>query len=66
MEVTPPQRLGCGATPPDGSQRHKSEQYGKLQWESKKDEITRLYIDEKLPLKEVMKIMSEEHEFHAT
>jgi hypothetical protein len=58
--------LGYEAALRNGSPLHKTQQYGKLEWESKKDTIKGLFIDLKLPLKDVMKIMSKEHNFHAT
>lgn len=35
-------------------------------WIKHRETITRLYWDENKPLKEVSKIMKEEHDFHAT
>jgi len=36
------------------------------EWAANRDIITNLYIDEKKKLKEVMRIMRDEHNFHAT
>ncbi len=65
IEPTQPPRPGCEGVH-DGSPPHKTQQYEKSEWESKKDIIEELYINLKFRLKDVMKIMSEEHNFHAT
>lgn len=36
------------------------------EWAMHRTEIQRLYMDEELPLKEVMHTMKEKHSFHAT
>lgn len=36
------------------------------EWAANRDIITNLYIDEKKKLKEVIRIMRDEHNFHAT
>ena len=41
-------------------------QYTASEWQSKRSLIKRLYIDLDKPLKQVMTIMSQEHNFHAT
>lgn len=51
----------------DASQRFQPVRYATEQdWAMHKTEIQRLYMDEELPLKEVMQIMNEKHNFRAT
>jgi hypothetical protein len=64
-ERTQQQPLDFGATASQGSPRH-PRQYTTSEWQSKRSLIKHLYIDLNTPLKQVMTIMSQEHNFHAT
>lgn len=51
----------------DASKRFQSVRYATEQdWAMHKTEIQRLYMDEELPLKEVMQTMKEKHNLNAT
>lgn len=51
----------------DASKRFQSVRYATDQdWAMHKNEIQRLYMEEELPLKEVMETMKEKHSLHAT
>lgn len=51
----------------DGYRRSQSVRYAtEGDWAVHRTEIQRLYMDEELPLKEVMHTMKEKHSFHAT
>jgi hypothetical protein len=40
--------------------------YTSQEWEAQRSEITRLYADENIPLKDVVQIMKTNHSFSAT
>jgi len=67
LETGPPQQqqLSFGATAGQNSPR-RSQQYDSFEWEIKRPLIKHLYIDLNTPLDQVMTIMSQEHDFHAT
>jgi Clr5 domain len=67
LETGPPQQQpqSFGATAGQDFPRN-SRQYNISEWRSKRPLIKHLYIDLNTPLDQVMTIMSQEHNFHAT
>ena len=67
LETEPIQQqpLDFGADISQSPPRH-SRQYTTPEWQSKRSIIKHLYIELNKPLKQVMSIMSREHNFHAT
>ena len=44
----------------------KAQTKSKDEWEAYRDNIHRLYVDENLPLKQMMKVMGDTYDFHAS
>lgn len=61
-EPTPQPSVAAAAA----SRPHAREQVSAEAWEEHKDQIHDLYLEQRKPLKEVMAIMADKHNFHAT